>query len=225
VGVGLSLLSNLITALQVAYETARVEAGFTPNEVNGVEGVYGVVVSAVALLALQFIPVPSSAALDHGRIEDTGNTFCCLGRTPALAGTAVALGVLFAFSTQAHMVLSQRGSLFRSFVMVVRAVPVWLLELAIGAVHSASGYGETWQPWSGLQACGYVLLVVAGAWQWWLQDQRQQRGKAIDIADGEEEEGEEGHASLLLSLPPRGDLDGATVAGAPLRVHATSSVN
>lgn len=176
VGIALSLSSNVVQAVQVVYETKYLESRrYVPNEVNGVEGTIGVVVGVAALVLFQWSGIPGN---DGGKVEDTAQTFCCLRTTPALSWLTAALWFAFFVSTQAHMVLSlTRGSNFRGFILVARAVFIWAIELGVfygtgGAGSDGAPYGDAWMRFSPLQLAGFVVLAAGGTVHWFAQSRR-----------------------------------------------------
>lgn len=178
-GVSLALASNVVQAVQVAYETLYLEGAiYEPVEANAAEGALGVVVCAVLLAAFQLVPAGSDGS---GHVEDTAQTLCCLSATPPIAGVSALLWALFAGSTVAHMALSSmRGSLYRSFILCSRAVLVWGME---ACAHVASGgtYGSGWQAWSWLEAVGFALLLVGGVAQFRAQSRREAAARESSV--------------------------------------------
>ena len=179
-GVVLSLLSNLTQGVQVAAETALVEEGaFSPLEVNGVEGLLGLIVALLALIAFQLAPAPAvaGAVFDNGHVEDSLGTICCLRDSPPVAAASGVLLLLFALSTAAFMALGAvRGGNFRALLMVARGALVWAAELALAALAGAAWWpddggaaarlGVAWAPHSWVALLGFVLLAAGGAVQW-----------------------------------------------------------
>lgn len=185
VGVSLALLSNVVQAVQVAYETRFLEgAVYEPIEANAAEGVIGVGICAVLLLAAQLAPFGT----DNGHVEDSGQTACCIARTPAIAGVSFLLWLLFGFSTIAHMALSLlRGSNFRSFILCGRSLLIWGMEFVAYRVSGGS-VGTGWATYTWLEALGFATLVAGGVAQYRAQSDRQRRERdaaaARDASEG-----------------------------------------
>jgi hypothetical protein len=214
-GISLSLLSNVVQAVQLVVETKYLELNaYGVAEINGMEGVMGVAVCVVLLGVLQAVPYGG----DGGHIEDSAGTLCCLRDTPPLRYVSAALWAFFAVSTAAHMALSLlRGSNFRGFILVARALLVWAAELALAAAAPASGYGQPWQGWSGLEAAGFALLVLGGGVQWHAQTRREKEaaeGRDTEPgADNAALSSEAGRAAparaggIYMRSPPEGVVD------------------
>ena len=196
-GIGLALAGNFFMATQVVIETSTIEAStFSPADVNSIEGVLGAALLAVGLGVAQAVPSPGSGNVP---LEDSADTACCLGASPALAGATAALFIAFCLSTSSTMELSAlRGASFRSLVIVSRTMLVWAVELvfayapaalapaddAAAADDFATRYGVRWTAWSWLQLAGCVALAAGAAVTWRGQSAREAHAAAAlkDVA-------------------------------------------
>ena len=177
-GIALATSSNLVQAFQISWETKYMEgAQFSPLEVNAGEGMIGAVLIVLILGVVQAIPFGA----DGGHVEDSVGTVCCLEKNSTLWGIAIGMLLLFSCSALAHMKLSlMRGSNFRAFIIVARAVIVWGLELfTYYGPFADSSYGEPWGRYGWLEGAGFLILAIGGIIQFRAQSARERSAAAL----------------------------------------------
>ena len=177
---------------------------FTKWQILGIEGIYGLVLCGVIMLALRFgtqgAPLP---------LDDPQRTLCCLKTTPTLSGLSAAYGASsLTFNASLLALSSAVGPNYRVFVFTARGVLTWVVEILlfylIGGATGGS-YGEGLSPFSALILCGYVLLIGSGLWRVRLQAQQAATPPSTPNADGAGGDGKAGFlglaAPLLVTMP------------------------
>jgi hypothetical protein len=157
---------------QLVVEQALLEGKarkLTAMQMNAVEGVWGALLCMGVLGVYQAISGPTAGPWsDHGHVENTAHTLCCLRTTPPLLGLALSLiPAAGLFSASAYVLADVAGPVFRAFIMVSRGILTWLADLAIfyvarsaaGGGASDDGLGEAWSRFSLLQLAGFLLIL------------------------------------------------------------------
>ncbi len=81
--------------------------------------------------------------------------------SPAIAATlAVQMSGLLAYNVAGMAVTGHLGAVFRTVLETSRTLAVWLVDLLLAAAGAGGGkLGESWGPWSWVQAAGFCILV------------------------------------------------------------------
>ena len=82
--------------------------------------------------------------------------------SPAIALVlAVQMSGLLAYNVAGMAVTGHLGAVFRTVLETSRTLAVWVVDLLLAATGvGGGGLGESWGPWSWVQAAGFVVLVA-----------------------------------------------------------------
>lgn len=82
--------------------------------------------------------------------------------SPAIALTlAVQMSGLLAYNVAGMAVTGHLGAVFRTVLETSRTLAVWVVDLILAATGAGGGkLGESWGPWSWVQAGGFAVLVA-----------------------------------------------------------------
>lgn len=159
IGMGLIVLSQAVQAAQLTFEDFfMADLSMDPLMIVGFEGVYGSALMLGVLLPLaQVLPGPEGL----GFHEDSVDTLRMIRGSPTLATVlAVDMAALLLYNVSGMLVTSHLGAVFRTVLETMRTLFVWLLGLLLRYTPLGGGrLGESWTPWSPLQAAGFGVLV------------------------------------------------------------------
>ena len=167
-GVGLSVAGYALAAGQAALEQRLLERrSFTRFTILGVEGAWGLAISAVLLAAFSALP-------DAYRLEDPSRSLRCLGMTPALIGWSAAYAAAsLSFNASLLWLSASAGVNTRVLIFTARGVLTWGVESVL-YYSGEKTLGTRMTPFSVLVGLGYVALIGGGLWRARLQQKRQQ---------------------------------------------------
>eukprot|EP00727_Mastigamoeba_balamuthi_P013558 m51a1_g8825 putative solute carrier family 35 member f6 (763) ;mRNA; f:362450-368662 len=165
VGVVLVLFSQLINACQVTIEeTLLKKRNLAPQQVVGMEGIFGtMIISLVVLPIVYCIPGSSPSSMKRNSYDNAIDAFMMLGNNRALLGFVlgyICCNGLFNFFAQS-VTKYLTGSHY-ALIDACRSIFVWAWQLMTFYCISEQ-YGEKWTKYSGLQVAGFVLLSVGTA--------------------------------------------------------------
>lgn len=154
----------------------------------------------------------------------------------AIAATlAVQMTALLAYNVSGMAVTGHLGAVFRTVLETSRTLAVWIVDLILAATGAGGGgLGESWGPWSWVQAAGFVVLV-AGTLLYGRGDERDaaaaaaaagDRFAASDAGDGLSVDGGAETPTLAATAPGsrRTSGVGAPIPARPARRGSTSSL-
>lgn len=140
--------------------------------------------------------------------------------SPAIALVlAVQMSGLLAYNVAGMAVTGHLGAVFRTVLETSRTLAVWVVDLLLAATGvGGGGLGESWGPWSWVQAAGFVVLV-AGTLLYGQGDERDRAATGGGGAAAAEEEGllaDGGDGTATPTLLPAGHRRAAAAAGASI---------
>eukprot|EP00917_Polyrhabdina_sp_WS-2016_P017417 GHVP01037636.1.p1 GENE.GHVP01037636.1~~GHVP01037636.1.p1 ORF type:complete len:455 (+),score=60.49 GHVP01037636.1:53-1417(+) len=142
IGILLALVSTTLHAFQHIYEEALLRKYFcSPFEGVGWMGLFGVVISIVVLLVMEY-------AVPDG--EKTSVTFFNAGYSGTVLGAQI--GYLFSvciFNGAGLSVAKLASALLRTVLTSARGVIVWIVELSL-----------QWAPFDAFSLCGMLLVTI-----------------------------------------------------------------
>ena len=157
VGIGLTVLSQLCTAVQVVLEELLMKGHslmYTqprPARVVAFEGVWGSCIMIVLLIGFQVLP-----GTDHGSFENSLDSGEKMFNSPFLLTLIIAYLLSIAVFNVLGMTVSKRlSSVHRTLIDSSRAAVVWIVQLTMG-----NAYGTEWTRHSWIQAIGFIVLVT-----------------------------------------------------------------
>ena len=150
--------------------------------------------------------------------------------SPAIALTlAVQMSGLLAYNVAGMAVTGHLGAVFRTVLETSRTLAVWVVDLLLAAFGAGGGkLGESWGPWSWVQAAGFVVLV-AGTLLYGQGDEMDRADTRARAVGGLEEDGlvgaaeADGTATPTLLPPGRRQSGPGTAIPAPLRRRSNAS--
>ncbi|WIA30810.1 hypothetical protein OEZ86_000868 [Tetradesmus obliquus] len=159
-GMGLIVASQAVQAAQLTFEDFfMADLAMDPMKIVGFEGLFGSFFMLAILLPLAYVlPGPEGLGLHE-------NTLDTLAMIKSSKGLQTVLGIdmfaLLAYNMSGMMVTDHLGAVFRTVLETMRTLFVWLLGLLLFYTPLGMGQlGESWTPWSYLQAAGFVVLVA-----------------------------------------------------------------
>ena len=162
VGIGLTVLSQLCSAVQVVVEESLLKstAGSfespSPARVVAFEGLCGLVIMIVVLAVMQLASGP-----DHGSFENSVDSMEKIASSGFLFTLVVVYCVSIALFNHCGMAVSKYlSSLHRTLIDSLRAVVVWGAQLAMFYLFDSSTYGIAWTANSLIQFAGFAVLVL-----------------------------------------------------------------
>ena len=162
VGIGLTVLSQLCSAVQVVVEESLLKstAGSfespSPARVVAFEGLCGLVIMIVVLAVMQLASGP-----DHGSFENSVDSMEKIASSGFLFTLVVVYCVSIALFNHCGMAVSKYlSSLHRTLIDSLRAVVVWGAQLAMFYLFDSSTYGIAWTANSLIQLAGFAVLVL-----------------------------------------------------------------
>eukprot|EP00727_Mastigamoeba_balamuthi_P013557 m51a1_g8824 putative solute carrier family 35 member f6 (427) ;mRNA; f:358723-360220 len=165
VGVVLVLFAQLINAVQITIEeTLLKKRDLAPQQVVGMEGVFGTLIIAFIVLPIVYcIPGSSPSSMKRNSYDNAIDAFMMLGNNRALLGFVLGYiccdGLYNFFAQSVTKYLT--GSHY-ALIDACRSIFVWAWQLMTFYCISEQ-YGEEWTKYSGLQVAGFVLLSVGTA--------------------------------------------------------------
>jgi len=138
--------------------------------------------------------------------------------SPAIALTlAVQMSGLLAYNVAGMAVTGHLGAVFRTVLETSRTLAVWVVDLILAATGAGGGkLGESWGPWSWVQAAGFCILV-SGTLLYGRGDDLDARVAAAAALDGgASEDGAATGTATPTLLPTSGAATAATTTTAAI---------
>lgn len=160
-GIVLTVLSQLCSAVQVVVEEAMLKTGSryrspSPSRVVAYEGLWGLIIMVIVLAVMQWTPGD-----DHGSYENSIDSFEKMRSNTFLFLLIVIYCVSIALFNQCGMAVSKYlSSLHRTLIDSLRAVVVWAAQLVMYYGFDSKTYGVAWTENSWLQMWGFLLLLA-----------------------------------------------------------------
>ncbi len=161
-GIALTVLSQLCTAIQVVVEESLLKMTNdnyrppSPERVVAFEGVWGCLIMILVLIGLQLASGP-----DHGSAENSIDSIQKLYNSSFLIFlVAVYLVSIAIFNVLGMKVSKHLSSVHRTLIDSSRSVVVWVVQLALWYLADSSTYGTPWTKNSWLQLLGFAFLVL-----------------------------------------------------------------
>jgi hypothetical protein len=161
-GIGLTVLSQLCSAIQVVVEEFLLKTEGTefvapsPARVVAMEGLWGLTIMMLVLCAMQAIAGP-----DHGSYENSVDSVEKMGNSAILSVLVLVYCVSIALFNQCGMTVSKTlSSLHRTLLDSLRALVVWGAQLVMFYWFGSTTYGIAWTSNSWLQLVGFLFLVL-----------------------------------------------------------------
>lgn len=155
-GICLVVGAQLLQALQTVIEESLLhDVDADPLLLVGLEGVYGLVLCTVSMVAAQFMP----GAEGNGLREDTIDSFIMISHSWLLAGL-VAGSVVFVllFNITGMVITSLTSAMTRNILEPVRTLLVWVVMIALCYIFTRQTMGERVNLWSLLELGGFAML-------------------------------------------------------------------
>lgn len=176
IGIAMIVLGQLVQATQcVMEEHLLCNLSAPPLVIIGMEGVWGMLLSALALLGFYFTRVPGDIAYNADGVceencansiyhEDSADTFTKLRGSGSLQLVIALYVVAIVLYNICGIKITQHTSAgHRTVLEACRTFCIWVVDLFIyyglGLVGNGSP-GEAWDEWSWMQLAGFLLLVL-----------------------------------------------------------------
>jgi len=161
-GMGLVVLGQVVQAAQIiAEEWLMKDVDLPAMQIIGLEGLWGTLMMLVIVYPVLYV-LPGS---DRGHVEDPFDTLVMLANSPALL--AMIMVYLFSCGTFNVTGIAVSGALsgvHRMMFDASRTMVIWAFGLTVHYyVDPDSAFGESLNPYSGLQLFGFAVLVSGQA--------------------------------------------------------------
>lgn len=161
-GMGLALGGQVVQAAQVIAEEYLLKEVDLPGlQIVGFEGIWGGLIMLIVVFPL-LLWLPGS---DHGHLEDEREAWSMVTSNPALLSTIC----IYTFSCAVYnmagiAVTGALSAVHRVMLEAFRTSIVWIFGLSVHYFHDRrSPFGEAWTPWSWLEVCGFMVLMLGQA--------------------------------------------------------------
>eukprot|EP00932_Pfiesteria_piscicida_P020437 SRR837773.7243.p2 GENE.SRR837773.7243~~SRR837773.7243.p2 ORF type:complete len:434 (+),score=171.34 SRR837773.7243:138-1304(+) len=161
-GMALALGGQVVQAAQVIAEEYLLKEVDLPGlQIVGFEGVWGGLIMLVIVFPL-LLWLPGA---DHGHLEDEREAWSMVTSNPTLFSVIV----VYTFSCATYNIsgIAVTGALsavHRVMLEAFRTSIVWIFGLSVHYFYdSRSKFGEAWTPWSWLEVCGFLVLMLGQA--------------------------------------------------------------
>lgn len=158
-GLILILAGQVLASVQMVVEEVFLKSGnYTPFNVVGMEGTFGVLIMGIFVLPLcYFLPGDNS-----GSYENVIDAFVQIGQAPGLLGLIIAYIFSIAFFNFFGLSVSKTlSTVHRTLIDACRTILVWLTSIIL--YYAGTPFGEPWGRWSPLQLLGFVFLIIGTA--------------------------------------------------------------
>ena len=130
----------------------------TPWQEVSMEGVWGVMMGAIILPILYFIP-----GTDHGSVENDADGIVMMFQNPKIIGlTATYVISIAIFNASGLYVTVRLNAVHRTFLDAMRVIGVWLVQLAL-RYSLGPNYGEEFTRFSIIQLVGFCVMLFGSA--------------------------------------------------------------
>lgn len=162
-GLGLTLLSQVFSAIQFVFEEKLLKQNshkvgpIPPLFLVGAEGIAGAVLTmGVALPIANSIP-----GTDFGCYENLENSVYMMFHNPlVLALQLIYFGSISFFNWSSFVYSKALSATARTLVDACRTIVVWIVMVSVFYACPGQGYGEPVAGWSVLQVCGFIGMMI-----------------------------------------------------------------
>lgn len=163
-GIILVLIAQVIQGAQTVVEEYLLsDLDTPPMRVVGFEGVWGFLIMVFIACPLAFlIPGSDYSPMPHNSLENTWDTFVCLGSNGNLIAVVVVYCVAILLLNMYGMCITEEfNAINRTIFEAIRTGGVWAINLVIHAIFPDSPFGEYWCKWSYIELLGFVILIFS----------------------------------------------------------------
>ena len=163
-GISLVLIAQVIQGAQtVVEEYLLADLDTPPMRVVGFEGVWGFLIMVFIACPLAYlIPGSDYSPMPHNSLENTYDTFVCLGSNGNLIAVVVVYCVaILLLNIYGMCITDEFNAINRTIFEAIRTGGVWAVNLIIHAIFPDSPFGEYWCKWSYIELLGFVILIFS----------------------------------------------------------------
>lgn len=163
-GIILVLIAQVIQGAQtVVEEYLLADLDTPPMRVVGFEGIWGFLIMVLIACPLAYlIPGNDYSPMPHNSLENTYDTFVCLGSS----GNLIAITVVYCIAVllvniYGMFITEEFNAINRTIFEAIRTGGVWVVNLIIHAIFPDSPFGEYWCKWSYIELVGFIILIFS----------------------------------------------------------------
>ncbi|GAX82542.1 hypothetical protein CEUSTIGMA_g9969.t1 [Chlamydomonas eustigma] len=169
-GMALIIISQAVQAAQITFEDFfMADMDIAPMKIVGFEGVFGMIGTLLIMAPITYYLGGVEGEGIHENIIDTWvsgegiheniiDTWVMIRNSSKLQTILVVdMFALLMYNLAGMMVTGHLGAVFRTVLETMRTLFVWLVDLYL--YYNGWGLGESWTPYSWLQAAGFMVLV------------------------------------------------------------------
>lgn len=163
-GIVLVLIAQVIQGAQtVVEEYLLADLDTPPMRVVGFEGIWGFLIMVLIACTLAYlIPGNDYSPMPHNSLENTYDTFVCLGSSGNLiAITVVYCVAVLLVNIYGMFITEEFNAINRTIFEAIRTGGVWVVNLIIHAIFPDSPFGEYWCKWSYIELVGFIILIFS----------------------------------------------------------------